>query len=229
MSVNTFKKCVYTVLVILILVFFTKDINFFGDRFYHNVKLITNPNDVLVLVNKNNRLPSNYIPDNLQMINVMYANENKYLRKEACIAFEKLSKDASILGYKVIAVSAYRDYNYQKQLYNKYVEEQGKKKADTFSARPGHSEHQTGLTIDVMGSNEDYDLFEKSPEFEWMQKNAHKYGFILRYPHNKEKITGFKYEPWHYRYVGEKVAKIIYDEQITLEEYYDKYITKESE
>ena len=77
-----------------------------------------------------------------------------------------------------------------------------------------------------MGSNEDYDEFEKSPEFEWMKDNAHNYGFILRYPENKEKITGFKYEPWHYRYVGEEVAKIIYENKLTLEEYYEKYLNK---
>ena len=92
------------------------------------------------------------------------------------------------------------------------------------SARPGHSEHQTGLAVDVMGSNNDYDEFEKSIEFSWMKENAHKYGFILRYPKGKENITGFKYEPWHYRYVGLITATRIFKENITLEEYYNKYL-----
>ena len=96
--------------------------------------------------------------------------------------------------------------------------------AEHCSAKPGHSEHQTGLAVDVEGSNHDYDDFENSKEFAWMKKNAHLFGFILRYPEGKTTITGFKYEPWHYRYVGKDVAKIIYEENLTLEEYYDKYI-----
>ena len=121
-------------------------------------------------------------------------------------------------------MSTYRTFEYQNNLYNGYVENFGIYYADHCSARPGHSEHQTGLAVDVEGSNKDYDNFEKSIEFKWMQNNAHKYGFILRYPKGKTHITGFKYEPWHYRYVGKMVAEIIYKENITLEEYYDKYI-----
>ena len=88
------------------------------------------------------------------------------------------------------------------------------------SAKPGHSEHQTGLAVDIMGSNNDYNLFAESKEFEWMKNNAYKYGFILRYPEHKENITGFKYEPWHYRYVGKDVAKYIYENKLSLEEYF---------
>jgi len=102
------------------------------------------------------------------------------------------------------------------------LKKKGQEYADLASARPGHSEHQTGLAIDIMGSNEDYNKFEESVEFEWMKNNAHLYGFILRYPKGKENITGFKYEPWHYRYIGKKVATIIYNENITLEEYLKK-------
>ena len=93
------------------------------------------------------------------------------------------------------------------------------KYADSCSARKGHSEHQTGLAVDVEGENKDYDLFENTKEFDWMNKNAHLYGFILRYPQNKTNITGFKFEPWHYRYVGKEIAKKIYEKKITLEEY----------
>lgn len=224
MSTKSFKACFYTVLTLLILIFYTKDIDLFGNNYYKNIKTITEPDIYLVLVNKEYKLPENYVPSKLELISNEFANENKYLREEAKIAFETLSKDAKNLGYRVVAVSTYRDYEYQDKLYNMYIQEKGIDYADKCSARPGHSEHQTGLAVDVEGSNRDYDEFEKSEEFVWMKENAYKYGFILRYPKGKEKITGFKYEPWHYRYVGLDVAKTIHDEKLTLEEYYDKYI-----
>ncbi len=212
------KKAYYIIIGILILLFFNKD----EEGFYKNIKLIENPDDVLVLVNKNNQLLSSYIPKNLESISLKYANKDKYLKKEAKIAFEKLSEDASKLGYRIVAVSAYRDYNYQNELFNYYVKEKGLNYALECSAKPGHSEHQTGLALDVEGSNKDYDNFENSKEFIWMKDNAHKYGFILRYPKGKENITGFKYEPWHYRYVGNDIAKYIYENNLTLEEYFKK-------
>ena len=220
MSEENFKKCVYIVLALLILVFYTKDIDFF----YKKVKDIKNPDSLMVLVNKLNRLQSNYVPHDLEQISLNYATNNKFLRKEAKENFEKLSSDAKKIGYSIIAVSAYRDYDYQENLFNNYVKEKGENYALKCSAKAGHSEHQTGLSVDVMGSNNDYDQFEKSKEFDWMKNNSYKYGFILRYPKGKEYITGYKYEPWHYRYVGKDIASIIYTEGITLEEYYKKYI-----
>ena len=220
MSEENFKKCVYIVLALLILVFYTKDIDFF----YKKVKDIKNPDSLMVLVNKLNRLQSNYVPHDLEQISLNYATNNKFLRKEAKENFEKLSSDAKKIGYSIIAVSAYRDYDYQENLFNNYVKEKGENYALKCSAKAGHSEHQTGLSVDVMGSNNDYDQFEKSKEFDWMKNNSYKYGFILRYPKGKEYITGFKYEPWHYRYVGKDIASIIYTEGINLEEYYKKYI-----
>ena len=207
---KVYKIIFYVIFIGLILLFFLKDVNF-KNMFYKNIKTIENPNELLVLVNKNNKLDKNYVPNDLEEINVKYSNEGKFLRKDAKEAFETLSSDASKLGYKVIAVSAYRNYEYQ--------EKYGIEYALSCSAKPGHSEHQTGLAVDVMGSNNSYDDFEFSDEFEWMRDNAYKYGFILRYPKGKENITGFKYEPWHYRYVGKEVAKIIYEKNIVLEEY----------
>ena len=189
------------------------------EHFYENIKLIDNPYDYLVLVNKNNKLDSLFIPNDLEEINLKFANKDKKLRGDARIAFEKLSNDAYKKGLKIIVVSAFRAYSYQKNLYNKYVIENGLDYADRCSARAGHSEHQTGLAIDIMGSNNDYNKFHESKEFNWMINNAHKYGFILRYPKGKEHITGFKYEPWHYRYVGIEAASIIHEKKITLEEY----------
>lgn len=218
------KVCIYIVIAILVIIFYAKDIDLLGNAHYKDIKIIAEPDINIVLVNKNYKLPDDYVPNDLELISNFYANENKYLKKEAKEAFEKLSSDAGKLGYRIIATSTYRNYNYQDRLYNEYVKEKGRDYADKCSARAGHSEHQTGLAVDVMGSNNDYDEFEKAIEFDWMKNNAHKYGFILRYPEDKTKITGFKYEPWHYRYVGKQVAKVIYEEKITLEEYYDKYI-----
>lgn len=222
MKEETFKKAFYLVLGILILVFFTKDCDLSPTKFYKNIKEVKNVDDYLVLVNKNNRLNASYIPSDLESIQLSYANENKQVRRIVKTAFESLSQDAKLLGYSIVAVSAYRDYDYQAKLYQGYVEEKGIEYADQCSARPGHSEHQTGLSLDVMGSNQDYDEFEKSDEFEWMRDNAHLYGFIMRYPKGKEHITGFKYEPWHYRYVGVEVATYIHANNITLEEYLKK-------
>ena len=206
--------------IILILLFFYDN----DDDFYENIKEIEKPDEIIVLVNKNNVLPNNYVPSDLRLINTRYAYYNKYLREEAAINFENLSLDASLLGYRIIATSAFRNYEYQGKLFNDYVSSKGLDYALLCSAKPGHSEHQTGLSVDVEGSNKDYDEFEKAIEFNWMKENAHKYGFILRYPKGKEHITGFKYEPWHYRYVGVKHATKIYNENITLEEYLKKIV-----
>ena len=201
--------------IILILLFVYDD----GDDFYENIKEIKKTDDIIVLVNKNNALPSNYVPNDLRLINNRYAYDGKYLREEAAINFENLSTDASMLGYRIIAISTFRDYEYQGKLFNEYTNSKGLEYALLCSAKPGHSEHQTGLAVDVEGSNMDYDEFEKSIEFNWMKENAHKYGFIMRYPKGKEHITGFKYEPWHYRYIGVEHATNIYNQNITLEEY----------
>lgn len=215
------RNSYYIILGILILIFFSKDSDV-NSNFYKNINFIDNPNNYLVLVNKNNQLKSNYIPNDLESISLLYSNADKYLRSIARVQFEKLSEDAANLGYRIVAVSAYRDYNYQNELFNYYVKEKGLEYALDCSAKPGHSEHQTGLAVDVEGSNRDYDNFIDSKEYNWMKDNAHKYGFILRYPKGKEHITGFKFEPWHYRYVGINLATYLYQNNLTLEEYLEK-------
>ena len=199
-----------TILYILILILTS---NFYNDIHYTRIK------DYDFIVNKNNRLPSSYIPNDLEIINESYSLKDKYLRHDARIAFEEMSKQAKIDGYNIIAVSTYRSYEYQEKLHNHYVNKKGLYYADMASAKAGHSEHQTGLAVDVADNSYDYDNFESTKEFTWMQKNCYKYGFILRYPKAKFHITGFKYEPWHYRYVGKKIAKYIYKNKLTLEEY----------
>lgn len=221
MDMKIYKYIFLILIFLIILIIFIKNSNLFNNKFYRNIKKIKYPDNTLVLVNKNHVLNQDYIPSDLELISTNYAFEEKYLKKSAKEAFEKLSKCAQEVGYSIVAVSTYRSYSYQKKLYQYYEETKGINYAELCSARPGHSEHQTGLAVDVMGSNKDYNQFEQAIEFEWMKSNAHKYGFILRYPKGKEHITGFKYEPWHYRYVGIDVATYIYENSLTLEDYYN--------
>ncbi len=186
---------------------------------FFNVKEINNVADYQVLVNKEYKLPSNYVPKDLTIIDQQYSEGSQYLRNLAQINFEKMAYDASLVGLTIKAVSTYRSFEYQKNLFNKYVKEKGFNYASMCSAKAGHSEHQTGLAVDISNSNLDYDNFDKTKEFIWVKNNAHKYGFILRYPKNKTNITKYKYEPWHYRYVGE-LAKELYENDLTLDEKY---------
>lgn len=135
-------------------------------------------------------------------------------------AFEDMAKDAKKEDLTIVAMSSYRSYDYQVDLYNRYAKKDGTEAADTYSGRPGHSEHQTGLAVDVYNEEKDYTNFEKTDEYEWMIKHAHEYGFILRFPKDKEKETGYHFESWHYRYVGQEIAKYIKEHNISFEEYY---------
>ncbi len=192
--------------------------------YYTNTKPADNLNTNLLLVNKYNYLTEDYVPSNLENISTTYARSGMQLVKEAKEAFETLSESAKKDGMNVIAMSSYRSYDYQINLYNNYVAQDGKEAADKYSARPGYSEHQTGLAVDVYNLDLPYTSFEETEEFTWMQKNAYKYGFILRFPKDKVDITGYQYESWHYRYVGKKVAKEIKDNNLTLEEYIAKKV-----
>lgn len=197
-----------------------KDVNMDLDKKqYEDMHETINLNKINILVNKHNYLKEDYVPENLKSLSSTYALSNMKMVEEAANAFESLSKDASKENYKVIAMSTYRSYEYQVDLYNKYVKSDGKKAADTYSGRPGNSEHQTGLAVDVYNQTETYTNFEKTKEYNWMQENAYKYGFILRFPKDKENETGYEFESWHYRYVGKDIAKYIHKHNITLEEY----------
>ncbi len=142
---------------------------------------------------------------------------------EARAAFEQMAADAKTLGFDLVAFSGFRSYEYQTTLYNNYVNRDGKEAADRYSARPGHSEHQTGLAFDIgEKSREDLWLtaeFGETPAGKWLADNAYKYGFILRYPEGKEDVTGFMYESWHFRYLGVEKATEVKKTGLTLEEY----------
>ena len=197
------------------------------NKFYTN----TIPTDLskgyLILVNKYNYLSSDYVPNNLVTISYPYG-ASLQVEKTAYEAFINMYNDAKSIGLNLYITSPYRSYNTQLGLYNRYVREDGQTLADTYSARAGHSEHQTGLALDIIIPGGTLGGFEYTSEFKWLKDNAHKYGFILRYPFGKEWITGYDYEPWHYRYVGVDVATKVYNEDITFEEYYAYYIEKSS-
>ena len=190
--------------------------------YYTNTKPSDNLNTNLILVNKYNYVTEDYIPENLEPLDTNYARSGMQLVKDAKEAFEKLSQSAKNDGMTILAMSSYRSYDYQVNLYNNYVKTDGKEAADTYSARAGYSEHQTGLAADVYNGEVPYTSFEETEEFTWMQENSYKYGFILRFPKDKTNITGYQYESWHYRYVGKEVAKEIHENNLTLEEYLAK-------
>ena len=162
----------------------------------------------------------------MEIIPEEYARSGMRLVKNAKDAFVAMAREARKDKRPIIAMSSYRSYKYQVNLFEKYKEADGIKDADTYSARAGFSEHQTGLCVDIYDGVLDYTNFEQSDSFDWMQKNAYKYGFILRFPEGKENITGYQYESWHYRYVGKDIAKYIHNNDITFEEYYIQKIDK---
>ena len=192
-------------------------------EFYTNTTPTDTSKGYLMLVNKYNYLDNSYVPNNLVTINPIHGYSNQ-LEEIAYNAFIKMYDDAKKEGLNLFISSPYRSYNTQYYLYNNYVLENGQVSADTFSARAGHSEHQTGLAIDVSIGTNGIGYFKDTKEFLWMKDNSHKYGYILRYPEGKEYITGYQYEPWHYRYVGVEVATKIYELDITFEEYYAFFI-----
>lgn len=179
-----------------------------------------------MLVNKHRRLSEDFVPDGLSKIDEKYAAEDGMRASKIAInAFIEMSKASEKEGYGIVINSAYRSYEDQEEINNTYLELYGQSYVDRYVAKPGFSEHQTGLCFDIGSRNSR--VFADSKEYEWMLDNAYKYGFILRFPKKYETITGFRAEPWHYRYVGKKVAKYIYENNITLEEYYMMFLDGE--
>ena len=199
--------------------------------FYNYITLADTKKDILILTNKYLKLDDDYKPVDLEKINREYfINGNSkvsYMRKDARRAFEMMSADSIKNNTPVYGQSAYRSFEKQRTLFNDAALRYGKESADLDTARPGHSEHQTGLAIDVSSTKNGNMLdFENTDSFNWMVNNAYKYGFILRYPKGKEKIHGYVYEAWHYRYVGIEVAADMYNNysDLTYDEYYYKFL-----
>ena len=199
-------------------------VNVHANHKWYQLELNTNKDlGMLMNVNKFYTLSETYTPENLKNIELSYAygeeGENKLI-DYAYDKFLELWQAANEQGFYLMVTSSYRDYESQKEIYDYRVSTWGERKADETAARPGHSEHQTGLVIDMTSKTEPLaDSFTDSKAYEWLKENAYKYGFILRYPKGKSDITGYKFEPWHYRYVGTELSYKLKDQTTTLEEY----------
>lgn len=175
----------------------------------------------IILVNRKYYVGATYIPDSLVDIGdipkIHRENEIILLDKQTLEAYTRMVHDATFEGIELTVFSGYRSYTRQEELFTHGND-------PMYIAMAGHSEHQTGLAIDVSTKDTGLTLyFENTLSFHFLKNNAYKYGFILRYPKDKTEITGYGYEPWHYRYVGVEVAKYIYENNLTLEEYIYNY------
>ena len=183
--------------------------------------------DYLIIVNKFYQLDKEYEPDDLTKISLSYAYDGNKVRSEVNDAFVNMASDAKKEGINLIASSSYRSFERQDAVYKEFYYSKGLTYADNYAARAGHSEHQTGLSIDIFTyGNSTTDNFEDSDAYKWLIDNSYKYGFILRYPKDKEYLTGYAYESWHYRYLGVDVATKVYESGLTYDEYYAYYLEK---
>ena len=176
-----------------------------------------------MLVNKYRNLSSSFEPDDLIVIPKEYTNNEEFrANKTAVNALIQMVKSAKLDGLEIVVNSAYRSYDDQVEIAEFYRKWYGDNYVNNYVAKPGFSEHQTGLAFDIGCTSEK--VFADSNEYKWMQENAYKYGFVMRFYKKCEVITGFKSEPWHYRYVGKEIAKYIYENNITYEEYYVEFL-----
>lgn len=185
---------------------------------------VTNEQSILVLVNKARKLPDGYEPPDLTypIVPLHGASKDKTLmRKEAAKALEKLFEGAEANNIVLTPISAYRSFDRQQSLYNFYIQSHGEEWTKAYSAFPGTSEHQTGLSIDISSPNFGNQLeqeFGETKEGAWLAEHAHEYGFIIRYPQDKVEKTEYHYEPWHIRYIGVKHATYLYENDLVLED-----------
>lgn len=181
-----------------------------------------------MLVNKYYELGEDYEPDDLVDVDIKYYYGGpKKVRREAYEAFKRMWDGANREGIYLIIDSAYRSYKSQLEVYKEYENNKGTKFADSIAARPGFSEHQTGLALDIYAKEcTSAKTFKDSKAYAWLIANSYKYGFILRYPDGKNKLTGYNYESWHYRYLGEELALKVYESGLTYDEYYSYYLAR---
>lgn len=205
-----------------------RNINVHLDKKFYELNLNTDiTKDTSMLVNKYYLLTKDYVPDDLVNVSQTYSwGSNQRVRKVAYDAFLDMWEQAKEDGFYLMISSSYRSYEEQEIVYNNY-KKQGTKYADSLAARPGASEHQTGLTLDIFSkTNSNRQTFKDSEEAKWLLDNSYKFGFILRYPENLVNVTGYNYEAWHFRYVGKNIATYIHDNNISFDEYYAYYIEK---
>ena len=197
--------------------------------FFTNTHVIEDTSDFGMLINKYNELPEGYEPAELMItpspctIGFHFScsfNDPQYVEKTAGEHFQQLVDAAAEAGIKINAIASYRSYDYQYNLYHYYLNEQGQEYADLYYARPGQSEHNSGLASEVTMNDMNYNEIELGADYPWLLEHMADYGFILRYPEDKTEYTGFGYESWHLRYVGEEIAKVVMENNWCLEEYY---------
>ena len=189
--------------------------------FYTNVNTLHNYLDITTLVNKYNKLPDNYEIDDLVTLDNEYSKKGEKVREVIYNDLKNMFDEAKKDNINLNVISGFRTNEKQDTLFNNSIKKNGLDHALIYSAKPGYSEHQLGLAIDINSVEES---FKNTNEYKWLKNNSYKYGFIERYPEGKEKITGFGYEPWHYRYLGVDVATKIFTENITYEEYVAKFL-----
>ena len=179
------------------------------------------------LVNKHRMLTNKYIPSNLKKFpkDEVKGSGEFTANVDVVTAFHEMREAALKDGKDILVNSAYRSYEDQEDVVKTYLEAYGQSYVDNYVAKAGFSEHQTGMGLDIASA--DTSVFLESDEYGWLMENAYKYGFILRYPKSKEEITGYKCEPWHYRYVGKKIAEYIKKNNITYDEYYVMFLEEE--
>lgn len=214
------RRLSYILIMILITIFIFKVHNWIVCDTCDYKDAISNMENNILLVNKEYSLKENYLPNNLVIPKVEIAEEaceeERYVENLIEKPLQELFNAASEENYKLYLLSGYRSYTTQKNMYEYRVDNMGEKYTELYTAKPGQSEHQTGLAVDITNAERS---FSNSDEAKWLSENAYKYGFIVRYTDGKEDITGYNYEPWHIRYVGKDVARYIYDNNLTLEEY----------
>lgn len=194
------------------------------ETFNKQLHSISEPNSLWIIVNKLRPLPATFAPENLVFPENVPNKFRQPLQEPAAQSVEELFAAAKVAGHQLQITSAYRDYNTQRALYQRWANQSGTAAADNNSARAGHSEHQTGLAVDIhdFGSCYLHPCFGDTPAGKWLAENAHLHGFILRYPEESLAITGFNYEPWHFRFVGKELAKEMQEKNIsTLEEFFE--------
>ena len=198
-------------------------------EYYGDTKNADTSKDILVLVNKYYFLDEDYEPSNLTNISSTYAFEGNILREDVFEHYKAMYNEAKAHDINLVINSSYRTFKDQENVWTARKNAYGTKSADSYAARPGFSEHQTGLALDINEYPTSESDFENTDSFKWLQEHAHEYGFILRYPKSTddkpyEDITGYSYESWHYRYVGKDIATKIKNENITFDEYYAFYL-----